>query len=120
MENSRNFVYSVPQQLKFFLGGRLQFLCVGSRESHPGDGAPWAEDPIGYADHRVDDAEVSDVAQDHPELLAARPMDNDLVANPRFGYAILRARADPIWYVPVRYGDTLLFITAPYIPAREL
>jgi hypothetical protein len=44
------------------LCGRLEFLRIGSRESHPGDRAPWAEDPIWYADHRVDDAEVPNVA----------------------------------------------------------
>ena len=100
------------------LGGRFEFLCVGSREPHPGDGAPWAEDPIGYANHRVDDAEVPHVAQDYPELFAVWPMDNDLLADPRFGYAILRARANPLWYIPVRYGYTPLLVrcSALYIP----
>ena len=52
----------VSQQLDFFSGRRLEFLRVGSREPHPGDRAPRAEDPIGYADHRVDDSELPDVA----------------------------------------------------------
>jgi hypothetical protein len=48
-------------------------------------------------------------------------VDNNLLSDPRFGYAILRARADPVWYVPVRYGDALLFIAAPFIyPPRTL
>ena len=37
-------------------------------------------------------------------------MDNDLLANPGFGYTILLARANPIWYVPVRYGYTPLLV----------
>ena len=113
-----NVVRRIPRLLDFFLGGRLEFLRVGARESHPVDGGPWAEDPIGYANHRVDDAEVPNVAQDHPEFLAAGLMDNDLLANPRFGYAILWARADPVWYVPVCYGYTLLFSAVPFIPVR--
>ncbi len=113
---SSEVLCKVPQQLGIPLGGRLEFLCVGARESHPGDRGPRAEDPIGYADHRVDDAEVPDVAQHGPEFLAAGLMDNDLLANPRFGYAIPPARAYPVWYVPIRYDDALLIVAAPFIP----
>jgi hypothetical protein len=101
------------------LARRFRFLCVSPCKPHPGDGAPWAEDPIGYAYHRVDYSEVPHVAQNHPELFAVWPMDNDLLADPCFGHAIFAMRADPIGYIPVCHapGPSICSLLLPLYPA---
>jgi hypothetical protein len=80
----------------------LEGLCVFSHRSHPHNGAPRREDGLGYADHRVDDAELSDIPQDYPQLFAARPVDYNLLPDPSLGHPSLRVlRAHPFRYAVI-------------------
>jgi hypothetical protein len=65
----------------------LEGLRIFSQRSHPHDRVPRRKDRLRFADHRVDYPELPDVSQDHRELLAAHPMDDDLLADPRLGHA---------------------------------
>ena len=80
----------------------LEGLRVSSRRSHPDNGAPGREDGLGYADRRVDDAELPDISQNYPQLFAARPLDHNLLPDPSLWQPSLRVlRAHPFRYAVI-------------------
>src|SRR5215204_1309369 len=93
---------SAASKSRTFLLGHLEGLRILSQRRHPHDGAPGREDRLGYADHRVDDAELPNIPQDHPQLFAARPLDNNLLPDPSLGQPSLRVlRAHPFRYAVI-------------------